>query len=100
LCYSSNIMNIQVEGAKNEIVTKYVSGRDVYSSFETIRGLSKLKCVDKCLRDFSSGKCKVAGYNKVTQTCRLSSDKDTVRANDTTAGVYLFTFTGSQQNII
>ena len=56
---------MRIEGPKNDIVTKYVSGRDVYSSYETIRGFSKLKCVDRCLRDFPSGRCKVAGYNKI-----------------------------------
>jgi len=94
LFYLSNITNI--EGTANEIVTKYVSGRDVYSSYETVRELSKFKCVDRCLRDFPSRKCKAAGYSKATKHCRLSSNSEvTIRANDSSAGVYLLTFTGT-----
>jgi len=90
---SSNIINI--EGATNQIVAKYISERDVYSSYETFSELSEFKCVDRCLRDFPSGQCKAAGYSKGTKTCRLSSNSDvTIRANDSTAGVYLLTFTG------
>lgn len=99
LIYSSNIFDI--EGANNDIVTKYVSDRDVYSSYDTFCGLSKFKCVDKCLRDFPSGQCKAAGYNKASKTCRLSSNSDvTIRANDSNTGVYLLHFTGTCVSVI
>jgi len=63
LLYSSKITHFK--GVNNDVATKFVSGRDAYSSYETIYGLSKLKRVDRCLRDFPSGRCKVAGYNKI-----------------------------------
>ena len=56
------------------IKTDIIKGKNVASSYKTLHGYSKFRCVGKCLEEAAYGVCKAAGLDTSTQTCFLSSD--------------------------
>ena len=55
------------------IKTEIIKGKTVASSYKTLQGYSKFRCVSKCLEEAAYGVCKAAGFDTSTQTCFLSS---------------------------
>ena len=71
-----------------EIQTEFIKGKNVASSYRTLHGYSKSRCVNKCLAETTNGDCKAAGYDTSTQTCFLSRD-NTVETAGPNAGAFL-----------
>ena len=72
-----------------EIQTEFMKGKNVVSSYKTLHGYSKSRCVNKCLAEATDGSCKAAGYDTSTQTCFLSSE-NIVQTDGPNAGAFLF----------
>ena len=65
---------IKANSLMTEIKTEFVKGKNVASTYKTLHGYSKSRCVSKCLTDATDGLCKAAAYDTSTQTCFLSDD--------------------------
>jgi len=65
-----------------------MKGKNVASSYKTLHGYSKSRCVNKCLTEATNGDCKAAGYDTSTQTCFLSND-ELVQDSDPNSGAFV-----------
>ena len=71
--------------------TQFTAGKRVATSHTTITSVSKIQCVEKCIRaDRENNMCNSAGYNKNTRSCQLSLDQqqDVVNDTDPSFGVF------------
>jgi len=80
------------EGHIEDVQTEFIKGKAVSTSHTTVQPYSKIECVKKCYEEGKKDRCNVAGYDKTTNSCHLSLDKDTdiVDAAAQAAGVYIF----------
>jgi len=69
-----HVGNVKANSFLTEIKTEFLKGMNVVSSYKTLSGYSKLRCVNKCLAEATDGLCKAAGYDTSTKTCFLSSE--------------------------
>jgi len=53
---------------------QFVTGLNMSSSYMTFERFSKQQCLGTCFQDSRNDTCRIAGYNKVTKTCQLSSE--------------------------
>jgi len=70
----------------------FVGRKTVSTSYRTLERLSIVQCVEKCYNEGKLGRCTVAGYNRATQTCRLSMDSshDVEDTADASSGVFVY----------
>lgn len=70
----------------------FVGGKTVTTNYLTLERFSIVQCVEKCYNEGKNGRCSVAGYNRATQTCRLSmdSEQDVEDIPDASNGVFIF----------
>jgi len=82
-----------VQAIQESVKRQFVTGLNVSSSYRTFQRFSKQQCLATCFQDSRNDTCMIAGYNNVTETCKLSSDDhrsvQDVDRND--AGVFLVT---------
>jgi len=82
---------VQSYATIQELATQFTAGKRVATSHTTIASVSKIQCVEKCIRaDRDSNTCNAAGYNKNTRSCQLSLDQqqDVVNDTDPSFGVF------------
>ena len=78
-----------------ELSTQFTAGKRVATSHTTIASVSKIQCVEKCIRaDRENNTCNAAGYNKNTRSCQLSLDQQQDVVNDTDPSVGVFFMNG------
>jgi len=74
-----------------DLSTQFTVGKRVATSHTTIASVSKIQCVEKCIRaDRDNNTCNAAGYNKNTRSCQLSLDQQQDVVNDTDPSVGVF----------
>ena len=80
-----SVANIQ------DILTAFTKGKAVATSHTSLHQYSKIQCVKKCFEEGKKGACSVAGYNKATKVCYLSTDSedDVVNVADELSGVFI-----------
>jgi len=81
-----------------ELATQFASGKRVSSSHTTIASVSKIQCVEKCIRaGRENSTCNAAGYNRNTRSCQLSLDlqQDVLTDPDPSVGVYFMNGNGT-----
>jgi len=84
-----------------ELATQFTAGKRVATSHTTITSVSKIQCVEKCIRaDRNNNTCNSAGYNKNTRSCQLSLDQqqDVVNDTDPSSGVFFMNGIGTSYN--
>ena len=76
---------------KQGIYTTFTKGKAVASSHTNLQQCSQIQCVRKCFEEGKKGACSVAGYNKATKVCYLSTDSEDaiVDVADDLSGVFL-----------
>ena len=82
-----------------ELSTQFTAGKRVTSSHTTIASVSKIQCVEKCIRaDRDNNTCNAAGYNRNTRSCQLSLDQqqDVVTDPDPSSGVFFMNGIGTK----
>jgi len=80
LC-STNIQEMRTQFVKNKLLS---------TIYATRQSISQLQCVQWCSTERKSGKCRIAGYNKLSKACMLSMDYQYNLLNeaDETTGVF------------
>jgi len=77
------------------IKTEIIKGNNVASSYKTLHGYSKFRCLSMCLKQTAYGMCKAAGYDTSTQTCFLSSDV-VVKEGDSNSVAFVVIYKGNK----
>jgi len=74
------------------VKTRFTQNKIVKTSHTTLQNISSIWCVYICYKRQLTGGCTLAGYNKVTQTCCLSSDdpKNVLDTTDEMSGVFFY----------
>jgi len=72
-----------------EFFATRLKGKTVATSYLTLKRLSQVRCAEKC---YNEGRCRIAGYNKVTKVCRLSNDsqQDVLDIADDSSSVFIY----------
>ena len=81
-----------------DLSTQFTAGKRVATSHTTIASVSKIQCVEQCIRaGKKNNMCDIAGYNKNTRSCQLSLDQyqDVVTVGDDSFGVFFVNATGT-----
>ena len=75
-----------------EFMATFLKGKTVPSSYLTLERFSKVQCAEKCYKEGKQNRCRIAGYNKGTKTCRLSMDyqQDVLDIADDSSGVFIY----------
>ena len=81
------------------IKTEIIKGNNVASSYKTLNGYSKFRCLSMCLKQAAYGVCKAAGYDTLTQTCFLSSDV-VVKEGDSNSVAFVLIYKGNKYSSI
>jgi len=73
-----------------DILKAFATGKAVATSHTSLQQSSKIQCVKKCFEEGRKGACNVAGYNKATKVCYLSTDREdeVVDVADELSGVF------------
>jgi len=76
---------------KQGIYATFTKGKAVASSHTSLQQCSQIQCVRKCFKEGKEGACNVAGYNKATKVCYLSTDSEDeiVDVADDFSGVFI-----------
>jgi len=74
-----------------DISAAFIRGKTVATSHTSLQKYSKAQCVKKCFEEGKKGACSVAGYNKATKVCYLSTDTeaDVLDVADELSGVFV-----------
>jgi len=74
-----------------EIYTTFIERKAVATSHTSLQQYSKIQCVKKCFEEGRKGACSVAGYNRATKVCYLSTDSqdEVVDVADELSGVFI-----------
>jgi len=77
--------------AMRDARTQFVKNKLLATSYATEQANSQLNCVRWCFSGGNKGKCKTAGYNASTNSCRLSMDnpEDLTDVADEMSGVFV-----------
>jgi len=75
-----------------EFMVTFLKRKTVATSYLTLERFSKVQCAEKCYKEGKQGRCRIAGYNKDTKTCRLSMDsqQDVLDFPDDSSGVFIY----------
>jgi len=71
----------------------FTEKKTVAMSHTTLQMISKIHCVEKCIKERQTGGCTLAGYNKAkNKTCYLSVDnpQDVVDTANVMSDVFFF----------
>jgi len=70
--------------------SKFTQKKMVKTSHKTLQNITSIRCVQICYKERQTGWCTLAGYNKATQTCFLSSDdpQNVLDTTDEMSGVF------------
>ena len=89
ISFEQSFATIQVLSAQ------FTVGKRVATSHTTIASVSKIQCVEKCIRaDRDNNTCIAAGYNRGTRSCQLSLDQQNDAINDNDPSVCVFFING------
>ena len=75
-----------------QFTVTFIERKTVSTSYKTIEPLSEVQCAEKCYAEGQQGRCTIVGYNKATQSCRLSIDiqQDVVNSQDEWDSVFIY----------
>ena len=75
-----------------QFTVTFIERKTVSTCYKTIEPFSEVQCAEKCYAEGQQGRCTIAGYNKATQSCRLSMDsqQDVVNSQDEWDSVFIY----------